>query len=316
VSPAKSRTRRTRGKGAAGRRPRPAARKPQPEPGGFLARLKLDLLRRIDSELEEKLSKIPTELNEYGYDPWGFSPRALKKSMISGVILYRYWFRVKTRGIENIPPGRVLLVGNHAGQIALDAAMLGTAMILEGDPPRVPRGLGEFWLPRLPWFNIYMDRIGGVVGTPKNCVDLLRHGEAVSVFPEGVRGVNKLFKDRYKLQRFGLGFMRVALETKTPIVPVGIVGSEEQAIAIANLKPLARLLNMPNFPITLTWPLLGPLGLIPFPSRYYIYFGEPMHFAGDPDEDDHHIEAKVDDVKAEIARLIGDARHDRKHIYW
>ncbi len=287
-----------------------------PASGGFLSRFMPGLLRRIDRELDDRLAKIPTELNEFGYDPWGFNPRALKESMLPAVLLYRYWFRAQTRGIENIPKGRVLLVGNHAGQIAIDAVMVGTAMILEGEPPRVPRGLGEFWLPRLPWFNIYMDRMGGVVGTPKNCVDLLHHGEAVSVFPEGVRGVNKLYKDRYKLQRFGLGFMRLALETDTPIVPVGIVGSEEQAIAIANLRPLAKLLNMPNFPITLTWPLLGPLGLIPFPSRYYIYFGAPIHFSGSPDEDDLHIEEKVDEVKKQIGRLIGDAKHDRKHIYW
>ena len=284
------------------------------DPGGF------DLpapgfLRRIEAEIEERLSKIPNSLNEYRYDPWGLNPEVLRKAMIPTLIFYRYWFRVRTKGIENVPPGRVLLVGNHAGQIALDAVMMGTALVLEGEPPRVPRGMGEFWLPRLPWFNIFMHRVGGVVGTPKNCVDLLHHEEAVTVFPEGVRGMNKLWKDRYKLQHFGLGFMRLALQTTTPIVPIAIVGSEEQAPAIANLKPLARLLRMPAFPITLTWPWLGPLGLIPLPARYAITFGKPMRFAGDPDDEDEVIHKKVGEVKAEIARMIEEGRRRRKSIF-
>ena len=223
------------------------------------------------------------------------------------------WFRAK--GIENVPPGRVLLIANHAGQIPIDAAMVGTAMILEGEPPRAVRAMGEFWLPQLPWINIFLHRVGGVVGTPKNCVDLLNNEEAVEVFPEGVRGVSKLIKDRYKLARFGLGFMRLALQTNTPIVPVGIVGSEEQAPSLANIKPLARLLNMPAFPITPTWPFLGPLGLIPLPARYYIHFGKPMVFEGDPDDEDHHIESKVDKVKTQIARLINAGKRQRKSIF-
>jgi len=297
-----------------GARAAPSSPPRSADPGGF------DLpapgfLRRIEAEIEERLSKIPNSLNEYRYDPWGLNPEVLRKAMIPALILYRYWFRVRTKGIKNVPPGRVLLVGNHAGQIALDAVMMGTALVLEGEPPRVPRGMGEFWLPRLPWFNIFMHRVGGVVGTPKNCVDLLHHEEAVTVFPEGVRGMNKLWKDRYKLQHFGLGFMRLALQTTTPIVPIAIVGSEEQAPAIANLKPLARLLRMPAFPITLTWPWLGPLGLIPLPARYAITFGKPMRFAGDPDDEDEVIHKKVGEVKAEIARMIEEGRRRRKSIF-
>jgi 1-acyl-sn-glycerol-3-phosphate acyltransferase len=292
---------------------------PSPPPGppenGPPDRRQRGLLHRIEDEIEERLSKIPNHLNEYRYDPWGLNPEVLKKALVPAVLAYRYWFRVRTKGIENVPPGRVLLVGNHAGQVAIDGAMLGVAMILEAEPPRVPRGMGEFWLPRLPWFNVFMHRIGSVVGTPKNCVDLLRNEEAVTVFPEGVRGMNKLWKDRYRLQRFGLGFMRLALETQTPIVPIAIVGSEEQAPAIANLRPLAKLLRMPAFPITLTWPWLGPFGLIPFPVRYHIEFARPMRFAGDPDEEDEVIEGKVDEVKGKIARMTEQGRRGRKNIF-
>ena len=176
-------------------------------------------------------------------------------------LLYRHYFRVETHGIENLPDGRVLVIANHAGQVALDAAMIGTARVLEREPPRILRGMGEYWLPTVPFVNVLMSRTGSVVGTPKNCTDLLRNEEAVIAFPEGIRGMNKLFSERYRLQPFGSGFMRLALATKTPIVPVAVVGSEEQAPAIANLTSVARLLGMPAFPITLTWPLLGPLGL-------------------------------------------------------
>jgi 1-acyl-sn-glycerol-3-phosphate acyltransferase len=282
---------------------------------GFLERWKPRAVRRLERELEDRLSKIPNRLNEFQYDPWGFNPEVLKKALLPTALFYRYWFRARTTGIENVPKGRVLLVANHAGQIPIDAAMLATAMILEAEPPRAVRGMGEYWLPSLPWINVFLHRVGGVVGTPKNCVDLLENEEAVEVFPEGVRGVSKLFKDRYKLKRFGLGFMRLALQMNTPILPVGIVGSEEQAPALANIKPLAKLLGMPAFPVTPTWPLLGPLGLIPLPSRYHIHFGKPMVFEGDPDDEDHHIQAKVDRVKAQIARLIDAGRRRRKGVF-
>ncbi len=303
------------------RKPRPgrsraeSAERPR-KTAGWRSRLSPGVIRRVEAEIADHLAKVPNRLNEYGYDPWGLDLEVLKRSMIPAVLAYRYWFRVKTTGIENLPAGRALVVGNHAGQVAIDGMMLGTAMILEADPPRIARGLGEFWLPTIPWFNVFMHRVGGVVGTPKNCVDLLHNEEAVMVFPEGVRGMNKLFWQRYQLQRFGLGFMRLAIETRSPVVPVAVVGSEEQAIALANLMPIARLLNMPAFPVTPTWPLLGPLGAIPMPVRYHIQFGKPMVFDGDPDDEDEAIQRKVDRVKQEISGMIADLRSRRKNIFF
>src|SRR3989442_1716324 len=163
--------------------------------------------------------------------------------MRARAIFGRYWFPVEPQGIANIPPGRVLLISNHAGQIALDAAMIACACLLEAEPPRVIRGMGEYWLPTVPWVNELMVRTGSVVGTRKNCIDLLENEEAVIAFPEGIRGMNKLIWERYQLQEFGQGFMRLALETHTPIVPIAVVGSEEQAPAIANVRSLARLLR-------------------------------------------------------------------------
>jgi 1-acyl-sn-glycerol-3-phosphate acyltransferase len=271
-----------------------------------------DLRRDID----ERMARIPTRLNSYGYDAWGFHPATAARAMFTMALLYRYWFRVQVHGIERIPQGRVLLISNHAGQIALDAAMIGIATFLDNEPPRVVRGMGEYWLPTVPWVNELMVRSGSVVGTRKNCVDLLANEEAVIAFPEGVRGMNKLIWERYQLQEFGHGFMRLALETGAPIVPIAVVGSEEQAPGIANLRPLARLLRMPAFPITLTFPALGPLGLVPLPVKYHIYFGEPMSFEGNPSDEDEVIAEKVEQVKAQIATMLAHGLAQRRSLFW
>jgi len=269
----------------------------------------------LQRDIDERMLRIPTRLNPYGYDQWGFHPDTLRVAMLITAHLYYYWFRVETRGIERLPPGRVLLISNHAGQVALDAAMIGAACFLEGEPPRVIRGMGEYWLPTVPFVNELMVRTGSVVGTRKNAVDLLRNEEAVIAFPEGVRGMNKLIWERYQLQEFGHGFMRLALETDTPIVPIAVVGSEEQAMAIANFMPLARILRMPAFPVTLTWPWLGPLGMLPLPFKYRVYFGEPMHFTGDPDDEDSVLEEKVWAVRSTIQTMIHRGLKARKGIF-
>lgn len=270
----------------------------------------------IEEEVDARLARIPTLLNEYGFDPWGMSPRTLRSATLLCALLYHYYFRVEVEGIENFPSGRMLLIANHAGQLPFDAAMLMCASILEAEPPRVLRGMAEYWMPTLPFIGTIGHRIGSVVGTPKNCVDLLRREEAVVVFPEGVRGLNKLYSQRYRLQRFGLGFMRLALETDCPIVPAVVIGSEEQAPAIANLAPLARLLSTPAFPITLTFPLLGPLGALPLPVKYRISIGPPMHFSGNPHDEDAVVAAKVQEVRDEMRAMIERGLRTRRSIFF
>jgi 1-acyl-sn-glycerol-3-phosphate acyltransferase len=164
--------------------------------------------------------------------------------------------------------------------------------------------MAEYFLPTIPFFNVYMQRFGSVVGTPENCVQLLEQDEAIMVFPEGQRGFVKTYRQRYQLQEFGLGFMRLALETDTPIVPVGIVGGEEQSPGLANLRSLGKLIGAPAFPITITFPWLGPAGFIPLPVKYRIAFGEPQRFEGDPTEDDATIGEKVEVVKDAIRKLV------------
>jgi 1-acyl-sn-glycerol-3-phosphate acyltransferase len=258
----------------------------------------------------ERIAKLTPPRNEFGVDPYGFDIDYAVPALAPFLWLYRKYFRVEVFGIEHVPAeGRVLLVGNHSGQLPFDAAMIGVSLLVELDPPRAPRALVEKWVATLPFVAPFYARLGQVVGTPENCRRLLSAGEALLVFPEGVRGLNKPWSERYRLQEFGQGFMRLALETDTPIVPVGLVGAEEQAPALADLKPLARLLGFPAFPIT---PTILPL---PLPARYQIRFGEPLRFTGAPDEDDAELEKKVATVQRAVEALLERGLAERRSVY-
>jgi 1-acyl-sn-glycerol-3-phosphate acyltransferase len=272
-------------------------------------------LRDLQAEIADRVRKVPTRVNEFGFDDYGMELASVRRSVLPVAILYRWYFRVETFGIGRIPEGRALLIANHAGQLPFDAMMLGAATLLEAEPPRIARGMGEYWIPQLPFVNWLATRSGNLVGTPENCAHLLENDECVMVFPEGVRGMNKTYDQRYRLQRFGLGFLRLALETDTPIVPVGIVGSEEQQPGLLNLRGLGRALGMPAFPITPTFPWLGPLGLWPLPVRYRIHFGEPMRFEGDASDEDAIVEAKVEQVRAAISALLERGREARPAVF-
>jgi 1-acyl-sn-glycerol-3-phosphate acyltransferase len=273
-------------------------------------------IRRLDREVADRLSKAPLRLNEFGYDPYGFHPEAARQMLLPAALLYRYYFRVEGFDIERVPEGRVLLIANHSGQFAYDGSMLSMAMLLRAEAPRLCRGMGEYFLWRVPWMGIMASRLGTMVGTPENCVAMLQDGECVMVFPEGARGANKPFRKRYQLQRFGLGFMRLALETNTPIVPVGIVGAEEQQPGFANLSDLGKRVSLPSFPITVTQPWFGPLGAAAaLPVKYRIYFGEPLRFEGDAHDEDSAIEERVEVVKAAMRSLLERGLRQRPGIF-
>jgi len=271
--------------------------------------------RDLTLALEERLARLPNRINEYGFDAYGLSPEWVRRQLIPAVLLYRYWFRCEAFGAQRLPAGRCLVVANHAGQLPFDAMMLQVALLLEPDRPRMARGMGEYWIPQLPFVSTAAARGGAMVGTPDNCRHMLENDECVMVFPEGVRGMNKTWAERYRLQRFGTGFLRLALEARAPIVPVGIVGSEEQQPGLANLPRLARALGMPAFPITATFPWLGPLGLLPLPVKYRIHFGEPLELEGDPNDEDAAIERGVERVRGEIGALLARGRRERSGIF-
>jgi 1-acyl-sn-glycerol-3-phosphate acyltransferase len=269
-----------------------------------------------DEEVLDKVKRLDTRLNEFGVDPFGFDPKFVKYGIPFALAIYRKYFRVEPKGLKNVPAGRVLLISNHSGQIPLDAAMICTAMIVDAEPPRMVRSMVETWVPTLPILSWFFPRVGQIVGTRENCQRLLEREEAILAFPEGVRGISKTFAKRYQLEEFGLGFMRLALMTGAPVVPVAVVGAEEQIPSFISFKPLAKLMGAPAFPVTPTFPWLGPLGILPLPVKYRIHFGKPMYFSGDPEAEDEVVGEKVKQVRRTIQRMLRDGLKARKNVFW
>jgi 1-acyl-sn-glycerol-3-phosphate acyltransferase len=216
---------------------------------------------------------------EYEVDEFGFDPD-LNDSVLMNVLrpLYEKYFRVEVSGIENVPSeGGALIVANHSGTVPVDALMTQVALLDHHPDRRHLRMLAADLVFTLPFVGELSRKMGHTLACTPDAERLLRGGEVVAVFPEGFKGVGKPFSQRYRLQRFGRGgFVSAALRTGAPIIPVSIVGAEEIYPKIADLKPLARLLGLPYFPITPTFPLLGPLGLLPLPTKWHIAFGEPI----------------------------------------
>ncbi len=215
------------------------------------------------------------EVDEYGFDR-DFAETIELPALRA---LYDRWFRVEVNGIENVPAtGAALLVANHAGGLwPLDAAMTSVAVRIEHPAGRFLRPLGADLLFGTPGVSTLARRGGATLACQDDAERLLRAGELVGVWPEGFKGIGKPYRDRYRLRRFGRGgFVRSAIAAGVPIVPVSIVGSEEIHPMLGNARTLARLLNLPYFPLTPTFPWLGPLGLVPLPSKWYIEFGAPL----------------------------------------
>jgi 1-acyl-sn-glycerol-3-phosphate acyltransferase len=242
-----------------------------PDPSGLLERwLGPDERRRL-AALQHLVE------NEVSYDRFGMSPEVLRRSFPFFYSLYRLYFRVQSCGHENVPEsGPVILASNHGGLLPFDAAMLVIDLLLNTDPPRLARAIVDRWAGSLPWVSVFYARVGQVVGTRENFSDLLGDGQLVLVFPEGVAGIRKTIAQRNRLQTFHMGFIEEALKSGTPIVPTAVVGADDQAPILYDFQGLAKRLGLPALPITPTFPLLGPLGLLPYPVRYRIIYGEPM----------------------------------------
>ncbi|HEX7665370.1 MAG TPA: lysophospholipid acyltransferase family protein [Polyangiaceae bacterium] len=272
------------------------------------------MTRLLDEDFAARMDRVPVALGSAGVDLFGFDPQWAKYALAATAFLHRRYFRTEVFGKENVPAGRVLLIANHSGQVPIDGAMIGATMFMDVEPPRFIRAMVEKWTQTLPFVSMLFSRVGQVVGVPENARLLLEQGEAILVFPEGARGISKTFDKRYQLTEFGLGFMRLAIETNTPIVPIAVVGGEEQYVSIANFDGLAKILRMPSFPVMPQ--MLLPGGQLPLPTRYRIYFGEPMTFSGDPDDDDSVIEEKVWTVKQTIQAMLNRGVKQRKNIFW
>ena len=209
--------------------------------------------------------------DEFGLDP-AFRERALS---VVRVLYHRYW-RVETRGLRNVPRrGAAILVANHSGTLPFDAVMIACALE-EHAHPRPARFLYDRFVDNLPWIPDLYRRAGGVVASPANAERLLEQGALVGLFPEGVAGLSKLYSERYVLQPFSTGFVRLALRHRVPIVPVAVVGAEEIYPLVGRSAALGKLIGAPYVPLTPFFPLLGPLGAIPLPSKWTIRFGKPV----------------------------------------
>jgi 1-acyl-sn-glycerol-3-phosphate acyltransferase len=231
------------------------------------------------------------EVDEFGHDP-----KYEARFIPFFDFLYRVYFRVEATGVENIPQkGRCLVVANHSGgPLPYDGIMLRTTVRREhggSGPPRELRWLAEDFVYHLPFVGTAMNRLGAVRACQENAERLLAQDSLVAVFPEGAKGIGKLFRDRYRLQRFGRGgFIRLCLRTGTPLVPAAIVGAEEANPMLYRLEYMTKALGVPYLPITPTFPALGPLGLVPAPTKWKVTFGEPISF------DAHGPEAADDDI--------------------
>ncbi|MGQ0467704.1 MAG: lysophospholipid acyltransferase family protein [Sporichthyaceae bacterium] len=277
---------------------------------------------RLDAAAASALSFLRRRLTgDYEVDEFGFDPELTDAILMAPFRpLYEHWFRVETRGLEHVPDsGGALLVANHSGTLPLDGLMTALAVHDHHPAKRHLRPLGADLLLGTPFLGTLARKSGTTLACVPDAERLLRAGELVGVWPEGYKGLGKPFKDRYKLQRFGRGgFVQAALKTGTPIVPTAIVGAEETYPIIGNLRSIARALGLPYLPITPTFPLLGPLGLIPMPSKWIIEFGPPIRTDSYPAgaaEDPMLVFDLADQVRESIQQALYRLLMQRRSVF-
>nr|WP_306239114.1 lysophospholipid acyltransferase family protein [Ornithinimicrobium cryptoxanthini] len=259
---------------------------------------------------------------DYSVDEFGFDAD-FTESLALPLLrpLYRKWFRVEVRGVENIPlEGGALLVANHSGSIAIDSVMTQVAVHEETVGRRNLRMLGADLVFASPVVGPVARKTGSTLATSADAQRLLDEGHLVGVWPEGFKGVGKLYKDRYRLQRFGRGgFVAAALRAGVPIIPCSIVGAEESYPMLGNATPVARLLGLPYFPLTPTFPWLGPLGMIPLPSKWIIEFGSPIPTddRGEGAAEDPAVVFEISDrVRETIQHTLYSLLRDRRSVFF
>jgi 1-acyl-sn-glycerol-3-phosphate acyltransferase len=270
--------------------------------------------------LRTKYHQLSLKNRSEEVDPFGYDPVFDQFIRPLFDFLYTKYWRVETYGISNIPSsGPCLLVGNHAGGLPYDATMLKVALHKEHPAKRDIRFMVEDFLFHFPFLGALMNRFGGVRASQENAQELLNNDHPVLVFPEGIKGIGKLYRDKYRLARFGRGgFIRLCLKTRAPLVPVAFIGSEEIHPMIAKESAVASMLGVPYFPITWTFPWLGPLGMIPLPSKWSIHILPPMDFSQyDPEaEKDRVLVHKLSNlVKEQIQDTIVDKIKERRSIW-
>jgi 1-acyl-sn-glycerol-3-phosphate acyltransferase len=269
-----------------------------------------------DARSSRAMSTAADEVDEFGYDP---AYERKLRPLLDG--LYDSYFRVEPHGIEHVPDeGRCLLVANHSGTIPLDGLMLRMAVRRVHPRHRSVRWLAEDGIFHFPFLGNMTNRVGAVRACQENAERLLESESLVAVFPEGQKGIGKLFRDRYRLQRFGRGgFVKLCLRTRTPIVPVAIVGGEETNPVLARVEYLTKALGIPYLPVTPTFPWLGPAGLLPAPTKWKIFFGEPIDLGGYAPasaEDEILVGRLTERVRGAIQTMLDRAIAERRSVWF
>jgi 1-acyl-sn-glycerol-3-phosphate acyltransferase len=255
-----------------------------------------------------RVKQLEVPWNRHGIDPYGMTQEELARLFTLLRFLYRTYFRVTVVGLPHVPArGRAMLVGNHSGGWALDALMVLASVFFDKDPPRLAQGMAEKFLVKLPFVARMTQATGQLTGLPEHATRLLEDDRMLMVFPEGAKGTAKLYHERHTLVKFGTGFMRLAMETRTPIVPFGFVGGGEAVPTIFNLYKVGRLLGVPYIPVT---PYLLP---VPRPVPLRLEYGEPMRFEGTGKEDDEVIGGHVDRVADRISVLISNGKRAQEN---
>ena len=253
----------------------------------------------VSREVQRRIEALEIPFGPFGVDPYGVSKEHLAVGFSMVEPFYKHYFSVKVLGAENVPTrGRAMLVGNHSGGVAIDGMMTIASMFFAKDPPRLAQGMVEKFMNRIPIAALWSSRVGQFTGLPEHCIHFLKDERLLMVFPEGARGTAKLYWERTSLVHFGSGFVRLAMQTKTPIIPFAFIGGGDAFPTVFNAKALGRLMGAPYVPIT------AYLLPVPLPVPLAVHYGEPMIVEGTGNEDDATIDHKVEEVKARIAALI------------
>lgn len=257
---------------------------------------------------------------EYDSDAWGLDWEFLDVVRPFFAFLYKIYWRVETTGIENIPiEGRTVLVANHSGQLPWDGTMITTAVLSEHPAQRLVRGLHTEWFASWPFISAWLVRIGQTLATMQNGTRLLEQEEVVAVFPEGNKGLSKTYKERYRLARFEeIDFVKMALATQSPIIPISVVGAEETYLALTQSRTMSRFTGWPYFPISPTFPWLGLLGLTPLPTKWSIDFGKPIPMDRYGPEDANNlvlVSQITDQVRNTMQNMIHQRLAQRRSVF-
>ncbi|MCA9601219.1 MAG: 1-acyl-sn-glycerol-3-phosphate acyltransferase [Polyangiales bacterium] len=256
----------------------------------------------IRREVADRLERLEIPFNRDGIDPYGIDRSHVDLFFCMLGWFQKRYFRFSAHGIEHIPArGRAMLVGNHSGGFATDAGMIISSCFFLKEPPRLAQGMAEKFINKLPFASQWTNKAGQFTGLPEHAERLLEDGRLLVVFPEGAKGTAKLFHERHSLVRFGTGFMRLALRTKSPVIPFGFAGAGDALPTVMNLYKLGKLFGLPYIPVT---PYIVP---VPLPATLRVHYGEPMHFEGTGNEDDLVIHGMVEQVRERIAQLMDDA---------